>query len=227
MAARSGDAESGIYSVLSVLIASTGVSLVFKDYLVSLPGAIILRRIRQVKLGGRINVLITPAIPIKGDVIPVGAMRTSLHEVGDGERLPSVRTGRLVKVPNFTLVNSPLVIYGEQITDEVIAYESPLFSHLDTIEEDMRTAICQEGHEIIEVGLYRPFSTQLPGAPAKYGPRQRRRAGRDRFLVQRRPPGPGRCTPIANTARRSSSGTSAGKIGRSSTRSTTSRVFPW
>lgn len=140
--------------ILSILIAATGISLVFKDYLASLLGGFILRRIRQVKAGVRIKILITPAITIKGDVISVGAIRTSLHEVGDGERLPSVRTGRMLKVPNFTLVNSPLVIYGEQITDEVVAYESPPFTHLDTIEEDMRTAITKEGHDVIEVGFY-------------------------------------------------------------------------
>jgi hypothetical protein len=143
-----------LISILSILIAATGISLVFKDYLASLLGGIILRGIRQVKAGVRIKVLITPAITIKGDVISVGAIRTSLHEVGDGERLPSVRTGRTLKVPNFTLVNSPLVIYGEQITDEVVAYESPPFAHLDTIDDDMRTAITREGHEVIEVGFY-------------------------------------------------------------------------
>lgn len=143
-----------LISIVSILIAATGISLVFKDYLASLLGGIILRRIRQVKPGVRIKVLITPAITIKGDVISVGAIRTSLHEVGDGERLPSVRTGRVVKVPNFTLVNSPLVIYGEQITDEVVAYVSPPFAHLDTIEEDMRKAITNEGQDVIEVGFY-------------------------------------------------------------------------
>jgi hypothetical protein len=109
---------------------------------------------RQVMPGVRIKVLIMPAITLKGDVIKVGVVRTTLHEVGDGERLPSVRTGRIVKVPNFTLVNSPLVIYGEQITDEVIAYETRPFIHLDTIEEDMRAAIIKDGHEVIEVGFY-------------------------------------------------------------------------
>jgi len=146
--------NESLISVFSVLIAATGISLVFKDYLASLVGGIILRRIRQVKTGVRIKVLIMPAITIKGDVISVGALRTTLHEVGDGERLPSVRTGRIVKVPNFTLVNSPLVIYDEQITDEVIAYETRPFTYLDTLEEDMRAAITKDGHEVIEVGLY-------------------------------------------------------------------------
>jgi small-conductance mechanosensitive channel len=143
-----------LISVFSVLIAATGISLVFKDYLASLLGGLILRRIRQVKSGVRIKVLIAPAITIKGDVISVGAIRTTLHEVGDGERLPSVRTGRIVKVPNFTLVNNPLVIYGEKITDEVVAYETRPFTHLDTVEEDMRAAIAEDGHEVIDVSLY-------------------------------------------------------------------------
>jgi small-conductance mechanosensitive channel len=143
-----------LISVFSILIAATGISLVFKDYLASLLGGIILRCMRQVKPGVRIKVLIMPAITIKGDVIKVGVVRTTLHEVGDGERLPSVRTGRIVKVPNFTLVNSPLVIYGEQITDEVIAYETRPFAHLDTVEEDMRAAIAKDGHAVIDVGFY-------------------------------------------------------------------------
>jgi small-conductance mechanosensitive channel len=143
-----------LISVFSVLIAATGISVVFKDYLASLVGGLILRRIRQVKPGVRIKALIMPAITLKGDVISVGALRTTLHEVGDGERLPSVRTGRIVKVPNFTLVNSPLVIYDEQISDEVIAYETRPFPHLDTLEEDMRAAITKDGHEVIEVGFY-------------------------------------------------------------------------
>lgn len=143
-----------LISVFSILIAATGISLVFKDYLASLLGGVILRCMRQVKPGVRIKVLIMPAFTLKGDVIKVGVVRTTLHEVGDGERLPSVRTGRMVKVPNFTLVNSPLVIYGEQITDEVIAYETRPFAHLDSVEEDMRTAITRGGHEVIDVGFY-------------------------------------------------------------------------
>jgi hypothetical protein len=143
-----------LISILSVLIATTGISLVFKDYLASLLGGIILRRIRQVKPGVRVKALVAPAITIKGDVISVGVVRTTLHEVGDGERLPSIRTGRIVKVPNFTLVNNPLVIYGDQITDEVIAYETRPFAHLDTVQEDMRASITRDGHEVIDVGLY-------------------------------------------------------------------------
>ena len=143
-----------VISILSVLIAATGISLVFKDYLASLLGGIILRRIRHLKSGVRIKVFVGPTITIKGDVISVGAIRTSLNEVGDGERLPSVRTGRIVKIPNFTIVNSPLVIYADQITDEVIAYESRPFAHLDAIEEDMRDAIIEDGQEVIDVGFY-------------------------------------------------------------------------
>jgi len=143
-----------LISTFSVLIAATGISLVFKDYLASLLGGFILRNIRQVKAGVRVKVLVGPAVTIKGDVISVGAIRTTLHEVGDGERLPSIRTGRIVKLPNFALVNNPLVIYGDQISDEVIAYETRPFTHLETVDEDMRAAIAKDGQEVVDVGLY-------------------------------------------------------------------------
>ncbi|HZX61241.1 MAG TPA: hypothetical protein VFF51_05810 [Candidatus Methylomirabilis sp.] len=143
-----------LISTFSVLIAATGISLVFKDYLASLLGGFILRRIRQVKAGVRVKVLVAPAVTIKGDVISVGAIRTTLHEVGDGERLPSIRTGRIVKLPNFALVNNPLIIYGDQISDEVIAYEPRPFTHLETVDEDMRAAIAKDGQEVVDVGLY-------------------------------------------------------------------------
>lgn len=143
-----------LLSILGVLFAATGFSLVFKDYLASLLGGIIIRWVRQVRPDVRIKILMSPNITIKGDIRSIGAIRTTLHEVGDGEHLPSVRTGRTVKVPNFALVNSPLIIYGDRITDEVLAYESRPFAHLEVLEADMTAAITAEGHNVVNVSIY-------------------------------------------------------------------------
>jgi hypothetical protein len=98
-----------LISTFSVLIAATGISLVFKDYLASLLGGFILRNIRQVKAGVRVKVLVGPAVTIKGDVISVGAIRTT---------------------------------------------ETRPFTHLETVDEDMRAAIAKDGQEVVDVGLY-------------------------------------------------------------------------
>jgi hypothetical protein len=97
--------------ILSIFIAATGISLVFKDYFTSLLGRFILRRIRQVKPGVRIKVLVAPTITITRNVITFGSIRTSLHEVDDGERLPSVRTGRILKVGLYQK-DDRLIIHG-------------------------------------------------------------------------------------------------------------------
>lgn len=140
--------------LIGILVATTGLGLVFRDYLASLLAGIILRANRKVKPGARVKVMVQPNMVLKGDVISIGPIRTSLHEVGDGEHLPSVLTGRIVKVPNAALVNSPIVIYGDQITDEVVGFEMLPSAHLETVEEDMRAAIVEAGHEVVGVGLY-------------------------------------------------------------------------
>jgi len=129
-----------------------GVSVVFKDYVASLIAGMVLRYVKHIKNGGRIKIITNPVI--KGDVLDVGLLRTTLMEVGDGERLPSVRTGRQVKVPNFMLMNSPVVVYGDTITDEVVAYLKPPLPNLDMVIKAIKDVIAIGGHKVIEVGLY-------------------------------------------------------------------------
>jgi hypothetical protein len=45
-----------------------------------------------------------------------------MMEVGDSERLPSINAGRLIKVPNYMLINNPVMIYGDTTTEEVVSY---------------------------------------------------------------------------------------------------------
>lgn len=147
--------EASHITALAVILSALGSSFVLKDYISNLVAYAVLRRgSRNDKLnsGVRIKILTSPII--KGDIIHIGPLRTTLMEVGDGERLPSVQTGRTVKVPNFMLVNTPLVIYGDTIVDEVIAYLQPPFSNLDELVNKMKEAIVSCGHEVVEVGLY-------------------------------------------------------------------------
>lgn len=140
-------------SIIATLLGAMGFSLAFKDYIASLMAGLIIRRAKQIKVGGRVKVLASPVV--KGDVIQVGWLRTTLMEVGDGERLPSVQTGRIMKIPNFMLFNNPTLIYGDLLIDEVIAYvrnESKCSN--SKIIENMAHAIESEGHKVIGIGLY-------------------------------------------------------------------------
>ena len=140
-------------SVLATLLGTMGFSLAFKDYTASLMAGIIFKRARRIKPGTRVKVLTSPII--KGDIETIGWLRTTLKEVGDGERLPSVQTGRIMKIPNFLLFNNPTLIYGDQIIDEVVAYVTNKGGHYnEKLLENMRHAIVSEGHKVIDIGLY-------------------------------------------------------------------------
>ncbi len=140
-------------SIIATLLGAMGFSLAFKDYIASLMAGLIIRRAKQIKVGGRVKVLASPVV--KGDVIQVGWLRTTLMEVGDGERLPSVQTGRIMKIPNFMLFNNPTLIYGDSLIDEVIAYIRNESMHPNSkIIENMAHAIESEGHKVIGIGLY-------------------------------------------------------------------------
>ena len=137
---------------LGIILSTLGISVVFRDYVASIIAGVVLKYVKNIKTGGRIKIIVNPAI--KGDVISIGTIRTTLMEVGDGERLPSVQTGRIVKVPNSFLMTNPVLIYGDTIIDEVIAYLSPPLPNLDIVEASMKEAISMQGHRVIEVGLF-------------------------------------------------------------------------
>jgi len=139
-----------LIAVVSAL--ALGFALVLKDYIASLIAGMVFRFVGHIKRGRRVKILTVPTI--KGDVLDVGPIRTSLMEVGDGERLPSVQTGRIVKVPNFMLLNNPVLIYGDTIIDEVVAYTNRPNSDLTSVIGHMKDAIASQGHKVIEVGLY-------------------------------------------------------------------------
>ncbi len=139
------------FQLLITLGSALGVSFVLKDYVASAIAGIIFRRVKNIRPNTRIKVMTNPVI--KGDVIDIGWFRTTLKEVGDGERLPSVHTGRILKIPNFFLFNNPIVIYDETITDEVVAYiEAKAFD--PKFIDLMREAIEEEGHRVVEVGVF-------------------------------------------------------------------------
>lgn len=144
-------ADSYSFQLLITLVSALGFSFVLKDYIASIIAGLIFRKVKHIKPNTRIKILTNPLI--KGDIVSIGLLRTTLKEVGDGERLPSVYTGRILKIPNFLLFNNPVVVYSETITDEVVAYiENDKFK--PHYVELMREAIEEEGHRVVEVGIY-------------------------------------------------------------------------
>lgn len=144
---------TALISIVALVFTGLGVSVVLKDYVASVIAGVVIRLTWKTKAGRRIKIM-TPPAPLKGDIVKVGFLTTTFIEVGDGERLPSVQTGRAVKVPNFILINNPILVYGEKIVDEVVAYLPWPGPNLDKIMTDMRSAMDEQGVKIIEVGLY-------------------------------------------------------------------------
>jgi small-conductance mechanosensitive channel len=141
-----------ILPLLSIF-SSLGMSFVFKDYIADLIATVVIRKTKDIRVGNRIKITSGGAIT-KGDIMEIGILRTTVMEVGDGERLPSVRTGRLIKVPNYMLISNPVMIYGDTIIDEVVSYIPRPYPDSQLLEESMRQAIINNGHGLIEVGLY-------------------------------------------------------------------------
>ena len=141
-----------ILPLLSIF-SSLGLSLVFKDYIADLLATIVIKKTKDIKIGHRIKINSGGAVT-KGDIMDIGLLRTTVMEVGDGERLPSVRTGRLIKVPNYMLINNPVMIYGDSIIDEVVSYIPRPYPDTQLLVDSMRQAIIDNGHGLIEVGLY-------------------------------------------------------------------------
>lgn len=139
--------------LMSIIFSSMGMSFVFKDYIADMIATVVIKKTKDIKAGNRIKIT-AAGITTKGDIMEVGLLRTTVMEVGDGERLPSVRTGRLIKVPNYMLINNPVMIYGDTIIDEVISYIPRPFPDSQLLIDSMRDAIINNGHGLIEVGLY-------------------------------------------------------------------------
>lgn len=139
------------FQILVTLVSALGFSFVLKDYVASIIAGIIFRKVKHIRPNRRIKVLTNPII--KGDIVEIGWLRTTLMEVGDGERLPSVRTGRILKLPNFFLFNNPVLVYGDRIIDEVVAHveESKFRPELVDV---MRRSIERLGQKVVDVGVF-------------------------------------------------------------------------
>ena len=146
--------------LLSIVFSSMGISFVFKDFIADLVASMVIKKNKDIKIGNRIKITSGGAVT-KGDVMEIGLIRTTVMEVGDGERLPSVRTGRLIKVPNYMLLSSPVMIYGDTIIDEVVSYVPRPFPDSQRLVDSMKEAIVSSGHGLIEVGLYQSKDDKL------------------------------------------------------------------
>jgi small-conductance mechanosensitive channel len=140
--------------LMSIVFSSMGISFVFKDYIADLLATFVIKKTKDIKPGVRIKVTGLGAGTTKGDIMDIGVLRTTVMEVGDGERLPSVRTGRLIKIPNYMLINNPVMVYGDTIIDETVAYVNRPYPDTQLLIDSMKDAIVSNGHGLIEVGLY-------------------------------------------------------------------------
>jgi hypothetical protein len=52
------------------------------------------------------------------------------------------------------LINNPVMVYGDTIIDEVVAYVPRPYPNSELLENSMKQAIINNGHGVIEVGLY-------------------------------------------------------------------------
>lgn len=150
----SGELLLEYWPIFSILFSSMGISFVFKDYIADLLATVVIKKTRDIKPGTRIKVTGAGVGTTKGDVMDIGILRTTVMEVGDGERLPSVRTGRLIKIPNYMLINNPVMVYGDTIIDEAVAYVPRPYPDTQLLIDGMKDAIVSNGHGLIEVGLY-------------------------------------------------------------------------
>jgi small-conductance mechanosensitive channel len=150
----------GYIPLLSIVFSSMGISFVFKDFIADLVASLVIKKIKDIKVGNRIKITSGGAVT-KGDIMEIGMIRTTVMEVGDGERLPSVRTGRLIKVPNYMLISNPVMIYGDTIIDEVVSYVPRPFPDSQQLVDSMKAAIVSSGHGLIEVGLYQSKDDKL------------------------------------------------------------------
>ncbi|MCS7206730.1 MAG: hypothetical protein NZ951_02195 [Dehalococcoidia bacterium] len=139
--------------LLNLLLGTVGIAFIFRTLVENWSAGIVVRHTGNLTPGRRIKI-ITPTQIIKGDILSIGPVRTALWEVGDGEHLPSIRTGRIIKVPNAFLLNNPIVVYGDVIVDEVIAQVKLDGHRISDIVEDMRQAIRLRGHKVVGVSLY-------------------------------------------------------------------------
>jgi small-conductance mechanosensitive channel len=150
----------GYIPLLSIVFSSMGISFVFKDFIADLVASMVIKKIKDIRVGNRIKISAGGGMT-KGDIMEIGLLRTTVMEVGDGERLPSVRTGRLIKVPNYMLISSPVMIYGDTIIDEVVSYVPRPFPDSQLLVDSMKEAIVSSGHGLIEVGLYQSKDDKL------------------------------------------------------------------
>ena len=140
--------------IFTILLSTVGLTFLFQSVFQNFIASLIIRRSGNIRVNTRLKILTQPQV-IKGDVVKVGPVRTTLMEVGDGERLPSMRTGRLIKVPNAMLVSSAVIVYSDTIVDEVIA-EVKLADGLsiDGVLQTMRESVIEAGHKPMEIGIY-------------------------------------------------------------------------
>jgi len=157
-----------LFVIFSIFASALGVSWVSRDYLSSLIGGLIIRRVKHINPGTRIKILGQQVV--KGDILHIGLFRTLIAEVGTGGQLTDIRTGNIYLVPNFIMINSPILMYGRKLMDQVVAYvDSNPEEAACLMQEAMKEAkvkikevdVYQSKEKFIIYGIYEPRTKRV------------------------------------------------------------------
>ena len=101
------DFLAGLGTVLALLLA--GIAVALQDILKSVVGWLYLSSRAGVSVGSRVEVN-----GVRGDVIDVGVLKTTVLEVG-GEMVFGLQsTGRLITIPNYQMLSEAVVVSGQE-----------------------------------------------------------------------------------------------------------------
>lgn len=144
--------DLGVY----VTVAALGFAVALQKYVASFAGFFVLRLSRLFDVGDRIRIG-----NIKGDVRHVGLLHFILDEVGEGEKFGGELTGRILHIPNHTVLDQPVLNFSQAFSvrgrfipcdymfDEVrvpIPKEFPVGRAVDLMEGILQ----QENHALIQ-----------------------------------------------------------------------------
>lgn len=130
----SGESNSFFLFLIGVILA--GVAFTLRDVFSNVVGWMIIASHNGFQSGDRIEIN-----EVRGDVIDVGVLRTTIAEIGDWEERGEHSTGRLVSIPNSRILQEAVVNYNrgfETIWNEisvVVTFESAWEAAEQIIEE--------------------------------------------------------------------------------------------
>lgn len=101
--------SQGVY----VSIAAVGLAVALQKYVASFAGYFVLRLSRLFQVGDRIRIGTT-----KGDVRGIGLLHFVLDEVGEGQSFGGELTGRILHIPNHTVLDQSVLNFSQNFSSK-------------------------------------------------------------------------------------------------------------